>query len=200
MDLAKIDAQDLALQLQEELQEVLRIVKEKGWQYFRMPFILAAGAVGASYLLLYSATVDRLDKVQKDLSAEQAKAAYAGEFQKLKEKLNLYYAKLPRPEQKEGWLFNTILDSGGRIGIQFDAIGSQSASDMEQYWLLSIPVNGKGTSAQIGQWMEVLENNAEQLFVTSLSIRKSERPDAGWGVIEFQAEVGTVVPKKVQRI
>ena len=93
----KIDFQDLAYRLQEELQDVVRIIQDKGPKHFQNAFAFAAGALLVSYGFVYRTTTSKLAALRMDIQNEQSKMTAASSYGDLKTQLLDYYARMPRP-------------------------------------------------------------------------------------------------------
>lgn len=199
-DLSKIDFQDISFRIQEEVQGVVRIVQEKGPKHFQKPFGIAAGVILASYFVVYRPTVGKLAQLQRDISAEMSKAQYAQSYEEIRYKMLGYYAKLPKPDRKDGWLFDSILQSAQQQGIILDSIGSQAEAGPAEFWVLSIEVKTRASYARLGKWMEQLENQTPGLYVTGLDISKPDQPTEGLGVNQIRVQISTVMPKRMMQL
>lgn len=199
-DLGKIDFQDISFRIQEEIQGVARIVQEKGPRHFQKPFGIAAGVILASYFAAYRPTVGRLAQLQKDIYGEMAKAQYAQSYEELRYKMLGYYAKLPKPDRKDGWLFDSILQSAQQQGIILDSIGSQTEGGAADYWVLTIEVKTRASYDRLGRWVEQLENTMPALYVTGLDITKPDQPVDGLGVNQVGVKISTIMPKRLMQL
>jgi hypothetical protein len=201
--MANIDLNDLMFRAQEELDEVLRVVQEKGAKHFQNAFAIAAGALVVSYILIYRSTAAKLTNLHNDINNEQGRVNSAKSYADLRVRLLDLYTKMPRPEKKDGWLFDRLLQTASAQGVVLDKIGSQTEFPGKDYSILTITITAHMTYAQMGKWLEAIENQVPTLLVTQISYAKPEgKPGAvsttGPATNDVSMEISTVMPKTIR--
>ena len=191
---------DIFFRLQDEAGQIARILREKGFGHFRLALLAIAAALLSCYLLVYRTTEGKLGGLQEQIRAEKFRAEHAADYDALRSKMAGYYRRMPKPESKDGWLFNKILDSAKKQGIVLDSIGSQSEWGNGEVWVLSIPVTAHLEFGPLAKWIESLENEKPALFITGLQVQRTERRGSDRKIHVVQMEITTATPKKVQRL
>jgi hypothetical protein len=198
--MAQIDLNDLIFRVQEELSDVSRVVQEKGWKHFQNAFLLAGGAFVISYILIYRGTASKLETLQRDIKNEQGRVDSAKSYANLRTRLQDLYAQMPRPEKKDGWLFDRLLQTASGQGIVLDKIGGQIESQAKDCSILTIQITAHMTYVQMGKWLQALENQTPTLMVTAIQYAKPEggRQAASLGPNDVTMEISTVIPKTIR--
>ncbi len=185
--------------LGEEVAHVVAMLREKGPKHFARPLGIAGGAVVALYVFVYVPTEEALAQAQKRLLAARATGQFASDYKSASSKLLEYAARLPQPSDKDGWLFNTIVESAQRNGITLGNVGSQTETETPGYVVLSMQVTASATYAQLGTWIASLEGSKRLLHVASVRIHKDkgEGPATAerLGKADAQIEISTVIPR-----
>jgi hypothetical protein len=198
--LTKADLEDLVFRLQEEGQEVLRIVREKGWKTYQTPLIVAAGLLLIVYLGAYRATASKKAALFKAIDGEKARSEHAETYEMLKAKMLGYYFRMPKPDQKDGWLFNKVLQAAEHNGIELESIGSQAEATSGDLWILSQAISAKVDYTRLGRWIESLENQKPAVFVSRLEVKKPDDFEKGDGSLAVEMVLSTIMPKKVTKL
>lgn len=203
MGMLSLDVRDLLAWGREEVVGVVGVIQEKGLFYYQKPLLFSGLAILAIHLFLYKPTVAKLEDLHRRIGDEKVKASYAEKHKSLQMQMLDHYSRMPKPSEREGWLFRQVLQSANKQNIILDSIGAQVEVGKKDYWVLSVPITVKLKFAQLGQWIQGLEDHKPAMFVTSLIVRKVEpagktAKEVSFGVHRVSMEITTLVPKELK--
>ncbi|MBI3553310.1 MAG: hypothetical protein HY077_12515 [Elusimicrobia bacterium] len=192
--MAKLNAEQFAQFIrgsQEELGVVFSTLREKGTNRFGRT--LAVGFIGAffSFHFVYQPPMKKLAGLNKRISAARATAQYADQFKDLRDRLNLFYAKLPPVSSRDRWLTETVLETMKAENMISESIMPPDEQVQAGFVFQRLNVSVQLKFSELIPWLNRVEGNKPMLHIGALDLGKRDEP---LGVNGISCEIGTVIP------
>lgn len=182
------------MSLREEASILGDALREKGAKHFSRPLGMAALMVFIAYFYVYRPPKLRLMNIDAETKAAEAVARHSGTYKELKDKLAIFYSRVPKTEDPpEKWLLDTIRETLVKEGIVPNSFSPPTQTVVEGYRFVSIAVNCEVSYAQIASWISRIERSSVVLYVKAMNLKKS---DATPGMNIADVTVTTVFPDK----
>ncbi|MBI5210550.1 MAG: hypothetical protein HY927_11320 [Elusimicrobia bacterium] len=189
----KIDLTRLAGSLKEDLNSVNDAIKEKGGKHFARPIVLGIAIVFGCFHFLYSPIVVKQSSLADRLAAARAVAQFAEQYKLLRDTLAAAYVQLPRPEDREQWLANSLFESLKAENIVADSLPPVTEFEGKGLIVQNANMRSKMSFMDGIRWLHRVESSKPVIHITTVDLSKK---GGKIGLLEVSAQISTVIPKK----
>ncbi|MBI5624907.1 MAG: hypothetical protein HY924_14115 [Elusimicrobia bacterium] len=190
----QLDFGGLAKRFQEDLTLVVSVVREKGLAHFGRPLVVGLALVFASNTFFYKPAAKKVRAINAKIVTAQSVSQYAEDFRARRDRLSWSYGQLPRLEDREQWLFKSLVESLKAENIVPDKLPPMGESEVSG---LITQQASMGTSVKFMEavrWLNRIETGTPLIHIQAVSLVKKQ--GAIIGVTDVTCEVTTIIPKQ----
>ncbi len=193
---AQLDLKPYMELLSREIGVVVNTVREKGAKRFGRAFGAAGFMVFAAYMGVYRPPQAKSARLSAEIAHAKMMADYGAQYATLRDELAAAYRLLPRVEDRDQWLSNSVRDSlnvGGLITEDFKPVREQELNGLVfQTSAVTVTVR----FADLYDWILRLESAKPMMHLQTLDL--SKKTDK-MGYNSASCEISTVIPLKRYR-
>lgn len=172
--------------------DIRGIYDEKGFEPFKRPLLYATPVILILYFIIYSPTIDKLEKKNREFRNIDAIDEYYDDYTNIKLRVKGFRRALPAFKDKDDWL-NYILSSTAKThDITFNSVSSQKEMALSGYVVVSMDVSFSSTYDKIGRWISNMENSPIFLRLTDFTMVKDS---TNIGKVKVTLTLSTVFAK-----
>lgn len=182
-----------AILLQNELQSLISVLREKGLARFLRPILIGAFCAGACYYLVYLPPARKMAMLKKKIETAKATAQHADAYRELRDRLYSVYAQLPPLKGRDHWLTDMMMETMKADNIFAEQIKPPDESEESGFVFQKVEVTAAVKFQDMVSWLSRLENTKPLLHIQTLHLEKRSEP---LGHNAISCGVSTIVPVK----
>ncbi|MBI4677946.1 MAG: hypothetical protein HY748_10225 [Elusimicrobia bacterium] len=192
--MTRTDFASIIAGLQADLETVVGVFREKGLPHFGRPIIIGAILVLCAHQLIYKPGVKKANSLDAKIATAQSVSRYAEEFRAKRDRLSWSYSHLPRLEDREQWLFKSLVDSLKAENIVPEKLPPMAEAEMGGIITQQVSVGATVRFMEAVRWLNRIESGSPIIHINSVVIAKKQA--AAIGANELNCEIATIIPKQ----
>ncbi|MCX5793958.1 MAG: GspMb/PilO family protein [Elusimicrobia bacterium] len=189
--MAKIDLNQIAGKVQDEIRLLSSTLKEKGSERFSRTLSIALVVPIVCYFMVYARARKRLNAVAGELAMARATATYLDTYKDLKSRLDYSYAMLPLPKDRANFLSDAVKEALRAEGIV--ATDFQPPSDVEVPGgvVQNLNIRMRVKFPELMAFLTRMESSKPVIYINNLDISKLSEPI---GLNDVSCGLSTIIP------
>ncbi|MBI5883108.1 MAG: hypothetical protein HZB91_08390 [Elusimicrobia bacterium] len=190
----QIDFLQMIRTIQEDVSLVVSVFREKGVGHFGRPIVVGVMLVFASYNIIYIPAKKKSASLNALIKTAQSVSQYAEDYRARRDRLAWAYTQLPRIEDREEWLFKSLVESLKAENIVAQKLPPMTENELGGLITQQATMNSTVKFMEAIRWLNRIESGRPLIHVNSVSIVKKQ--GAVIGTTDVNCEITTIIPKK----